>query len=467
MSAYSIMGKRIVKLNEIAQHGNIEAFYSLIIREDVRILEDIDEVPFVDTPLHIAASVGGSQHIKFAMEMMRLKPSFARKLNLNGYSPIHLALQEGHTQMVRRLLQVNADLVHVKGKEGRTPLHDVAAAAATEQQLDLLFKFLSVCPNSIEDVTIQNQTALHIALENNKLDAFKLLVGWLRKNKSGNARDLLNRQDEKGNTVLHVAVSKNQTQAVRHLLAWGGTSFKVNEMNLEDKTALDIWEGQRTQGVDNSEMRVILDGAGALTASSFHTVTSPYAHYLSEVVTPETVVKEPLSDNKRNVLLVVATLLITVTYQAILSPPGGLWQDNDLSKPNTTTAALSPPSPAGGLLNESNSNITAPHKAGSSIARTESSYPFGMFLIFNSTIFLSAIAATFFLVTPVGLGGAILAAVSFSLYYCYFNSLIVITHAPEWTVTLVMLLPFTISLVIYALIFSLKGIGYLRNLRRN
>ncbi|KAK9999779.1 hypothetical protein SO802_019382 [Lithocarpus litseifolius] len=357
MSAYFIMGERIVKLNEVAQHGNIEAFYSLIIRENVRILEDIDEVPFVDTPLHIAASVGGSQHIKFAMEIMRLKPSFARKLNLNGYSPVHLALQEGHTQMVRRLLQVNADLVRVKGKEGRTPLHDVAAAAATEQQLDLLFKFLSVCPNSIKDVTIQNQTALHIALENNKLDAFKLLVGWLRKNKSGNTRELLNRQDEKGNTVLHVA-------AVSHLFAWGRKSWYVNYKNLEGNTALDILEGQRTQGVDNSEMRAILERAGALRASSLPTVTSSYARYLR---LPETgllplgnigqLLNFNMTDESRNALLVIAALLVTVTFQTAITPPGGLWQDN-LFKSNTTDVPGRSPDDLYKL------NITAPHVAG-------------------------------------------------------------------------------------------------------
>ena len=214
MSAFFIMGERIVNLNAVAQQGNIEAFYGLI-QEDVKLLEDIDELPFVDTPLHVAASADAEdpEHIKFAMEMMRLKPSFARKPNPNGYSPIHLALQNENTQMVCRLLQVDGDLVRVKGKEGRTPLHDVAAAATTEQQLDLLDKFLSNCPNSVEDVTIQNQTALHIALENNNLDAFKRLVRWLRENKSENAREILNRQDERGNTVLHVAVSENQTEA--------------------------------------------------------------------------------------------------------------------------------------------------------------------------------------------------------------------------------------------------------------
>ena len=213
MSAFSIMGERNARLNEVARQGNIVNFYNLI-RENVKLLEDIDELPFVDTPLHVAASYARPQHIQiFAMEMMRLKPSFARKPDLYGYSPIHRALQGGHTQMVRRLLQVDGDLVRVKREGGRTPLHDVAAAAATEQELALMDEFLLVCPNSIEDVTIQNQTALHIALLENNLDAFKHLVSWLRKNKSETAREILNRQDGEGNTVLHVAVSRNQTKA--------------------------------------------------------------------------------------------------------------------------------------------------------------------------------------------------------------------------------------------------------------
>ncbi|KAK9999782.1 hypothetical protein SO802_019385, partial [Lithocarpus litseifolius] len=254
LSAPSIMGERIESLNRVARDGDIEAFYSLI-REDVKILEDIDALPFVDTPLHITASAEpyGPLRIKFAMEMMRLKPSFARKPNPNGYCPIHLALQKGHTQM-----------------EGRTPLHDVAAAA-TEQQLGLLDKFLLDCPNSIEDVTIQNQTALHIALENKNLEAFNRLVIWLRKNNAENAREILNRQDEEGNTVLH---------AVSHLLALGRRFVHINETNLEGKTALDILEGQRRKGVDNSEMKIKLVRAGALTASSLPPDTSSCAHCL-------------------------------------------------------------------------------------------------------------------------------------------------------------------------------------------
>ena len=60
-------------------------------------------------------------------------------------------------------------LVHVQGREGMTPLH---YAAITEDHLDLLDGFLHVCPQSIKDVTIRNENALHIALKYDKLEAF-------------------------------------------------------------------------------------------------------------------------------------------------------------------------------------------------------------------------------------------------------------------------------------------------------
>ena len=48
---------------------------------------------------------------------MRLKPSFARKLDPNGFSLIHLALKNGHIKLVRQFLEIDRDLAHVKGNE--------------------------------------------------------------------------------------------------------------------------------------------------------------------------------------------------------------------------------------------------------------------------------------------------------------------------------------------------------------
>ena len=129
------------RLRSAAQSGNIDSLYSLI-QDDADVFRRIDQMDFVDTPLHIAATAG---HTDFAMEMMNLKPSFARKLNQGGFSPIHLALQNQQTEMVIDLLSVDKDLVRVKGREGYTPLQ------AGEGNVPLLSQFLDHCPNCILD----------------------------------------------------------------------------------------------------------------------------------------------------------------------------------------------------------------------------------------------------------------------------------------------------------------------------
>lgn len=96
------------------QIGSIKELYEAI-HENPYILEIIDEVPFINTPLHVAAASG---NLAFATELMNLKPSFARKLNTYGLSPLHLAIEEGQTRLVISLLKVDPDLVRLKGREG-------------------------------------------------------------------------------------------------------------------------------------------------------------------------------------------------------------------------------------------------------------------------------------------------------------------------------------------------------------
>jgi ankyrin repeat protein len=208
-------------LRDAAEQGSIDALYALI-RTNADVLDSMDKIPIVETPLHIAASLG---HTEFAMEIMKLKPSFARKLNQDGFTPMHLALQKLHelenddalqrnlTQLVHQLLDVEKDLVRVKGREGVTPLHYVAQIG----NLNFLAKFFEACPESLEDVTIRGENVLHIALKYDMVEAFWLLIRWLRRAWFKDAKlleeKLLNWQDDEGNTLLHVAVSRNQPEA--------------------------------------------------------------------------------------------------------------------------------------------------------------------------------------------------------------------------------------------------------------
>ncbi|KAI7988550.1 Ankyrin repeat-containing protein BDA1 [Camellia lanceoleosa] len=168
----------------------------------------MNEEIFVETPLHVAASAG---QIDFALEILRLKPSFGKKLNPEGLSPLHLALQNKHSETVRRLVKFDSELIRVKGREGLTPLHFVAK---TGDQDDLLSGFLDVCSSSINDVTIHEETTLHIAAKCSSPKAIKVLLEWLRKTYKG---EVLCLTDKGGNTVLHTAVSTSQPEACFYL----------------------------------------------------------------------------------------------------------------------------------------------------------------------------------------------------------------------------------------------------------
>ncbi|MBA0665287.1 hypothetical protein Goklo_005166, partial [Gossypium klotzschianum] len=234
------------------------------------------------------------------MEMMKLKPSFARKLNQQGLSPIHLALEKGHKEMVLRFLEIDKYLVRVRGKNGETPLHYICKVG---NHAILLDRFLKACPDCIRDVTTENRSALHIATENNRLDVLQVLIRTLKKNNY--YWEELNRMDEHGNTALHIAASNNQTQADKHA---------TNQSGL---TALGVAEQH-----NNRESIRILGGCFIPGVSS-------------------------IKCDDRNALLVFLGLLLTGTYQATLSPPGGVWQGDNTSSGKTSRT------PGASLLDQS------------------------------------------------------------------------------------------------------------------
>jgi len=198
------------RLKAAAEAGDIDHLYT-VIQDDPYILERIDSIPFVETPLHIAASMG---HFEFAIEIMNLKPSFALKLNPQGFSPIHLAMQNNQELMVYGFVSINKDLVRVKGREGITPLH----FASQIGNVRMLVNFLYWCPESIESLTVRRETALHIAVKNEQYEALQVLVSWLKKNTRRGAQKLenqiLNQWDKAGNTILHISALCSDPQVI-------------------------------------------------------------------------------------------------------------------------------------------------------------------------------------------------------------------------------------------------------------
>ena len=185
-------------------------------------------------------------------------------------------------------------------------------------------------------------------------------------------------------------------QAVNRLLTWGYGFIHVNHRNSEGKTAWDILQGQ-TQ-VDNSEIRVMLRDAKAKPASSLSTFNSHPnnqrpAYSSRRVVHWRTNITREMrnfTEERRNILLMVAVLLATLSFQVVLTPPGGLWQDNGecvnlteglgsnhhngsnhLTPLNITTVGSSN-YPVIMHLTRSNTTVACEHKAGTAVALKDS-----------------------------------------------------------------------------------------------
>ncbi|KAJ1395065.1 PGG domain [Sesbania bispinosa] len=392
------------KLKIAAENNDINLLYR-VIQEEPQVGDLFD---MVETPLHIAASAG---HLQFATEIMTLKPSYAWKLNQQGFSPIHVAMQHGQKRMVFGFVKFNKDLVRIKGREGLTPLH----FASQTGEVDLLANFLSACPDSIEDVTVKDETALHIAVKNKRYEALNVMVGWLKRTRQRGAMELqniiLNSKDEEGNTILHISARSNDSQVLRLLVK---TGMDLNAKNLENSTALDIAAKNLENSiardialdiVASAEAESILLKARAKRGSSVTDAPTLADEIRKKVTIMDNIlifilrIRSDITEDQRNAFLIIAALVATVTFQSALSPPGGVFQA------------------------DAGANNSTEEKVGRSVISEDK---FIFFSIFNGVSLLVSFMIIYIL-TPSGIVGRILFTPVFLFIYCYIFSMALIS----------------------------------------
>ncbi|XP_044476342.1 ankyrin repeat-containing protein BDA1-like [Mangifera indica] len=354
MSINSLEDQRLKGLQDLTAVGDVDKLFSELTK-DLYVLEDIEKIPLVTTPLHTAVSQG---KIRFAKEIVNLKPSFAWKRDERGLSPLHLALEGKHLQkwqdprdpdlewkyqeLITWLIKHDSGLVGVKAMGLVTPLH----YAAQVDDESSLAAFLHDFPSSIEDLTVKSETAVHVAIKNGSFKAFNVLLGWLRRVYK---LEILNREDEEGNNALHTAVSASKPEMVKLLLPYMG----VNERNSKGLTALDMFNYRQRQGLVDAAVGNILHATEAKTASQLHRPSqksslveklsggSSYLEKIRLISGLDYRYVDEISLETRNILLVVAVLVATATYQAALSLPGGFWQDDSNLQPAANNASIS------------------------------------------------------------------------------------------------------------------------------
>ncbi|XP_031395794.1 ankyrin repeat-containing protein BDA1-like [Punica granatum] len=390
-----------MRLADAARTGNIEHLHSLG-KNDPLILNRA-AVEGGQTPLHVAAL---ADQVEFTREILKVRPKLAEEMNPDGLTPWHIASANGNLEMVRELLNLSPQLCLSKGKERRIPLHYAALKGRTE----VLKELLSACLESIKEVTALCETALHLAVKSSHFEVFTLLVEEL---KNTNRVNFLNRKDAQGNTILYLAVSARQYEVVDFILNGSIVNAELVEVNAVNKMGLTAFNALSVfpSEAGDKEIGDILILAGATTMRI--ATELPEARATSDPaskICPQTgtglwglqiltlklrgILKHDRNnwneyfkfkkdrdspDSVRSALLVVAALITATTYQAVLQPPGGLWQDNSGPLNSTTNSTTS------------NGIFTQSHKAGQAVMANINPISYIFFLFCNSIGFFAAI----------------------------------------------------------------------------
>ncbi|RTE81542.1 hypothetical protein BHE90_003940 [Fusarium euwallaceae] len=185
------------------------------------------------SPLHLAA-----QHGYVEVASLLMKRSDASILNSEGFTALHLALLEGHNDMVKCLVRENDDLHSTDGR-GYTVLHLAAHTGNVDLVKWLVSKGSNTAlrnSNGLRPVHLAaesgNDATLRWLLRHEHVDsdpvvdeAWEMLhsaskggIGWIVSDILHGDESRINIRDPQGRSALHVAAGAGKTEMVRLLL---------------------------------------------------------------------------------------------------------------------------------------------------------------------------------------------------------------------------------------------------------
>ncbi|XP_054797638.1 uncharacterized protein LOC129302779 [Prosopis cineraria] len=204
-------------------------------------------------------------------------PSLATQPNQKGLVPLHMASVAERVEIVKELLKAKLDdevnQCLLKDDDGWTPLH----YAVFRGRVDVIEELISHCPEYLQELTATGETVLHLAARANRFEAFKLTVEKI--NRLPNSQILLGAKDHYGKTMHDLVAAKKRFQAI--------LEREKNDHHMQEE-----------------ETRLNVEVKGG------------------EHEAPKNEKKEAGGNKKyEKSILVVATLIITLTYQGLLNPP--------------------------------------------------------------------------------------------------------------------------------------------------
>ncbi|KAI3831410.1 hypothetical protein MKX03_015085 [Papaver bracteatum] len=295
------------EIREATRTGNVKSLNTILDANPHFPLATPKFTSFLRTPLH-EASIRG--HVEFAKVIMNRnpaqRPQLAMEVDTQGFAPLHLASTRDNVNMVRVLIDAYPNACVVPDQNGRTPLH----LAAMRDQVEVMELLIQKHPEAIHRKLVNtNDTILHLCVKHDKFKALKLLIDYLLHNRENpaNIQDPIsvNSVDCGGNTILHLAAQLKRMEMLRYLMtSTDDIGIDINIRNNEEVTALQM--------LDRYEMQSLVIGC----------------YDTSEGPEPSATSNNEWLRERLNTIMIVATLIGGIAFQAVINPPGGVFQDD-------------------------------------------------------------------------------------------------------------------------------------------
>ncbi|KAG5119004.1 hypothetical protein JHK82_033424 [Glycine max] len=304
------------------------------------------------SPLYLAVANGNLEILNLLLDVP-LPSDLPRCL---GNSPLHAAILERKPDLIKHILVERPELVYLRDEDGGTPLH-YAAYIGYGQGFHILLENSS--KNSYEIVLEANKKGhlpIHLA---GKRGHVEVVQNFLQRDWNINPFVLLN---QKGQNILHVAAKNGRSDVVRCLMKnWKIDQSTINQKDCDGNTPLHLASKNLFPKVlyfitqDRRTNMNLLNNNGLTARDIVNNNQLAIRKFLANRVLKEAGVPLKVKDMLRSqhkqsprtelslkdlltTFLVVATLMVTVTFAAAFTMPGGVYGPDDPNPKNRGTA---------------------------------------------------------------------------------------------------------------------------------
>ncbi|KAK9089312.1 hypothetical protein Scep_028394 [Stephania cephalantha] len=272
------------------------------------ILEELQEESSTPIPLMSPQPSGlaGGEQKKETMSTYSLETLGYQ----HRWNPLHHAAYHGITLNIEKSLKRNIKYASEQDESGQCPIH----LAASQGHLYCIKVMIRELEDTIHQKNRDGQNVFHIAAKTGKKEIMKYLL----RNLSPEFIRHVNDVDNEGNTVLHLAV-KNWHHAIVYMLV-GEKMTVLDAPNYEGFTPLDICEREMLSPPQFSQL-VILKILKMAKAESGRKYVKTFGGQENN----EKNYKRKLEYYRGwiDTSLIVATLILAVTFAAGFTIPGG------------------------------------------------------------------------------------------------------------------------------------------------